>query len=402
MTLEDIDLLDLDKWEENVPYDWFDRLRTEDPIHPQTSPSGTVFWSLTRYADVVEVSRDTRRFSSALTGVGIAPMTEQVPGISDMMHLTDPPHHTRLRKLVSRAFTPRTVAPLEHAVREHVRSAVAAVSDQGKCDFVHDIAAEVPLLVICELLGIPVSDRGLILDWTNRMMGAEDPEYAAGPEDAMQAAIEMWGYANELGNSRRTSPSNDVISLLLGDDDTGSDALTPGEFDGFFQLLAAAGNETSRTLISGGMLALIGHPDAVAEIRQNPSSLSTAVEEMLRWTTPVHHFARTVVADTTIGGRTVRRGDRVILWYSAANRDPAVFAEAEVFDILRSPNPHVSFGGGGAHFCLGANLARMEARTVFDELFSLLPDLELDGPVERMRSNMFNGIKHLPVRWTKG
>lgn len=150
------------------------------------------------------------------------------------------------------------------------------------------------------------------------------------------------------------------------------------------------------------MLALIGHPDAVAEIRQNPSSLSTAVEEMLRWTTPVHHFARTVVADTTIGGRTVRRGDRVILWYSAANRDPAVFAEAEVFDILRSPNPHVSFGGGGAHFCLGANLARMEARTVFDELFSLLPDLELDGPVERMRSNMFNGIKHLPVRWTKG
>jgi cholest-4-en-3-one 26-monooxygenase len=315
-----------------------------------------------------------------------------------MMLMMDPPRHTKLRLLVNKGFTPRMINRLHDQVRTIARDIVDNIIEQGECDFVVDVAAELPLQVIAEMMGVPQSDRHKVFDWSNRMIGSEDPEYAVSAENAMEAATEMFMYANDLAARKRANPSDDIISVLLQAEVEG-EQLSDLEFDLFFELLAVAGNETTRNLISHGMLALIEHPDQRALLLEEPERLPMAVEEMLRWASPVMYMRRTARNDFDLDGERIKEGDKVALWYIAANHDPAVFDDPHRFDITRHPNEHEAFGGGGPHFCLGSHLAKLEIRVMFEEILARVPDMELAGPVERLRSNFINGIKHMPVRF---
>jgi cytochrome P450 len=311
----------------------------------------------------------------------------------------DPPQHNKFRKLVSTGFTPRMVKRMEAYVRRATREIVDNVAADGGCNFVAAVAAELPLIVIADLLGIPQSERHKVFDWSNRLIGFDDPEFQTSIEDARQAAFEMWMYANQLAVSRKNSDGEDLVSVLINAEIDG-ETISEMEFDGFFTLLSVAGNETTRNLISGGMLALMENPDQRQMLIDDPSLLPGAVEEMLRWVTPVIHFRRTATRDTEIRGQKIGAGEKVCLLYSSANRDEDVFGPtAGQFDITRSPNEHIAFGIG-QHSCLGLNLARLEIRIMFEELLRRLPDIELAGEVRRLRSNFINGYKKIPVRFT--
>jgi cholest-4-en-3-one 26-monooxygenase len=315
-----------------------------------------------------------------------------------MMLNMDPPRHTKLRALVSRGFTPVRIQAIERHVRDVCARIVDRIAERGECDFVKDVAAELPLQVIAEMMGIPLEERQMVFDWSNRLIGFDDPEFQTSLEDGKIAASEMYVYANRLALERRENPKDDLVSILMNAEVEG-EKLSELEFDLFFMLLAVAGNETTRNLISGGMLQLIEHPDERARLLADPSLLPTAVEEMLRFVSPVMHFRRTATRDVELGGQKIREGDKVILWYISANRDADVFPDADRFDVSRTPNEHIAFGLG-QHFCLGANLARLEIRVMFEELLRRLPDVELAGPVRRLRSNFINGVKTMPVRFT--
>jgi cholest-4-en-3-one 26-monooxygenase len=290
------------------------------------------------------------------------------------------------------------VALLEPHVRDICARIVDGVATAGRCDFVTEVAAVLPLQVIAEMMGVPAEDRQKVFDWSNRLIGFDDPEYQTSLEDGKIAAAEMWAYANRLARERRAHPRDDLVSALIRAEVDG-EALSEMDFDSFFLLLAVAGNETTRNLISGGMLALIEHPEERARLCADPTLLPTAVEEMLRWVTPVIHFRRTATSDAEIAGQAIRADDKVVLFYASANRDEAVFPDAHRFDVGRTPNEHLAFGFG-EHFCIGTTLARLEIRVMFEEILRRLPDLELAGPVRRLRSNFINGIKHMPVRFT--
>jgi cholest-4-en-3-one 26-monooxygenase len=401
MDLTTIDLCDRDAYVAGVPHDAFAHLRAEAPVHWHEEADGPGFWSVHRYADVVKVNRDNLTFSSARRGALIHELDPAALEQQRLMMLNmDPPMHTRYRKLVNRGFTPRMLGMLEERIRSQAIAIVEGVAEKGSCDFVTEVAAELPLQVIAEIMGVPHEDRHMVFDWSNRMIGAEDPEYQAKErEAAFAASMELYAYANSLAADRRAHPGDDIISVLLQSEVDG-ERLSELEFDLFFLLLAVAGNETTRNLISSAMLALIEHPDQRRLLLDDPSLIPGAVEEMLRWGTPVMHFRRTATKDTEVGGQPVAEGDKVVIWYISANRDEAVFDDPYRFDVRRTPNEHVAFGGGGPHFCLGANLARMEIRLMFQELLPRLPDMELDGSVERLRSNFINGIKHMPVAYS--
>jgi cholest-4-en-3-one 26-monooxygenase len=398
--LPTIDLYDRSRYVEGVPHEWFEALRRESPVHWHEEPLGPGFWAVTRYDDVVEVNREWQRFSSNRGGTLIDDLDPAALAQQQLMMLNmDPPLHTRYRLLINKGFTPRMVAKLEAAMATRSRAIVDSICEQGTCDFVTDVAAELPLQVIADILGVPQEDRHLVFDWSNRLVGAADPEYQAGEEHAMNAAMELYAYAHDLAARRRESPRDDIVSILLRAE-VEDHTLSELELDMFFLLLSVAGNETTRNGIAHGMLALIEHPGERQRLIDDPSLIAPGVEEMLRWGTPVMHFRRTAACDTSIGGHPVAEGDKVVIWYISANRDDAVFADPYRFDVSRDPNPHVSFGGGGPHFCLGANLARMEMNIMFAELLRRLPDMELAGPVQRLQSNFINGIKHLPVSFT--
>ena len=395
-----IDLYDRTRYVEGVPHEWFEVLRRESPVHRHEEPDGPGFWAVTRHADVVEVNRDWERFSS---NRGATLIDDLDPGALEQQRLMmlnmDPPLHTRYRLLINKGFTPRMVARLEKAMTTRATAIVDEICERGECDFVTDVAAELPLQVIADILGVPQEDRHLVFDWSNRLVGAADPEYQHGQEHAVNAAMELYAYAHDLASQRRESPKDDIVSILLKAEVEGH-TLSELELDMFFLLLSVAGNETTRNGIAHGMLALIEHPDQRRRLIDDPSLVATGVEEMLRWGTPVMHFRRTATCDTAIGGQPVTEGDKVVIWYISANRDEAVFDDPFLFDVGRDPNNHVSFGGGGPHFCLGANLARMEMKIMFEELLRRVPDMELAGPVQRLQSNFINGIKHLPVSFT--
>jgi len=396
------DLYDPDTFVAGVPYETFALLRREDPVHFVKEPGGPGFWAVTRYEDIVAVSSDNQLFSSWRGGTNIPDMPEDAMAlIRTLLINMDPPQHTKYRRLVSAGFTPKVIAQLEPHVREITRAVIDRVYARGSCDFVTDIAAQLPLAVIAEMLGVPDEDRPRLFDWSNRLIGFDDPEFQTSPEDGRIAATEMFVYANGLAVERKAHRHDDIISILMQAEVDGA-RLTEADFDGFFILLSVAGNETTRNLISGGMLALLEHPDQRARLLADPALLSTAVEEMLRWVTPVMYFRRTLTRDAAVGPRQLKAGEKVCIYYPSGNRDEAVFEQPDVFDVGRSPNPHMAFGGGGPHFCLGASLARLEIRCMFEELLSRMPDLELAGPVLRLRSNFINGIKHMPVRWTPG
>jgi cholest-4-en-3-one 26-monooxygenase len=379
----------------------FDVLRREAPVwfHPGTDQVEG-FWCIVKHADLVQLSHDHPHFSSARGGITLHDSPEEDLEMQrQMMLIMDPPQHTKLRLLVNKGFTPRMVGRLEEHIRDVTRSIVDDIAKRGECDFVVEVAAELPLQVIAEMMGVPDEDRHKIFDWSNRLIGSEDPEYNVSRDEAIGAATEMFLYSSELAAEKRKRPGDDIISALLQAEVDGH-ILTDTEFNLFFQLLAVAGNETTRNLISHGMLALIDNPAEREKLMVDRSLLPGAIEEMLRCASPVMYMRRTATSDFELRGQKIREGDKVALWYIAANRDENVFEDPHRFDITRDNANYVAFGGGGPHFCLGANLAKLEIRVMFEALLDRLPDIELAGEPQRLRSNFINGIKHLPVQFT--
>jgi cytochrome P450 len=305
--------------------------------------------------------------------------------------------------IVNRGFTPRQVAKIEESVRQQAREIVDRVAPMGECDFVTEIAAALPLQIICDMMGIPREDTKMIFDHTNVILGVGDPEYVNTMEDLMAAGMGLFQYGLALAEDRASNPRDDITTALMQaevEDEHGKHKLTPQELGSFFLLLVAAGNETTRNAISHGMLALTNHPDQRKTWVEDFETVSpTAVDEIVRWATPVINFRRTASVDTVVGGQEIKAGQKVVMWYNSANRDEAVFDDPYRFDVTRSPNEHVGFGAGGPHFCLGANLARREIRVMFEEIFRKLPDLEITGEPAMLQSSFIHGIKRMPCAW---
>ncbi len=397
-----IDIFDPDIYVKGVPHDAFRVLRAEHPVSFHAEPpDGKGFWAVTKYQDVVTVSKDPGTFSSYRGGTNIPDYPpDSLDVIRMLMVNMDPPQHTKFRRLTSTGFTPKMIARMEEYIRRAAREIIDEVIESGSCDFVTKIAAELPLVVIADIMGVPKEDRHLVFDWSNRLIGFDDPEFQTSLEDAQQAAAEMWAYANDLAEKRKGQDGKDLVTVLINAEIDG-EQLTEMEFDGFFLLLTVAGNETTRNLISGGMLALMEHPAERARLAADPGLLTSAVEEMLRWVTPVIHFRRTATRDVELRGQTIQEGDKVVLYYSSANRDEDVFPNPNAFDVGRTPNDHLAFGIG-QHSCLGINLARLEIRVMFEEILRRMPDVALAGEVRRLRSNFINGVKAMPVTFTPG
>jgi cholest-4-en-3-one 26-monooxygenase len=406
MEAAEINLLDRDRFTQDIPHEWFTWLRQNDPVFHHPEPDGPGFWVITKHADIVHCNRDATSFSSdgARGGVVVIEQArqdqvEQQEAGGNLMLQMDPPDHTRYRKLVNRGFTPKMIGQMEKHIRELCNGILDSALAKGDSDFVVDVAAELPLEVIAELIGVPSEDRHKIFDWSNRMIGSEDPEYMVSDEEVFQAQVEMFMYAQQLAEQRRATPRDDIITALLSADVDG-ESLSDMDFNLFFLLLSVAGNETTRNAIAHGMNAFLEHPD---QWRLFSSDLEAhthgATEEILRWASPVMYFRRNVTRDTEIGGKAVKEGDKITLWYISGNRDEDVFDDPFAFDITRSPNNHIAFGGGGPHFCLGAQLARMEIYVLFEELAKRVDHVEALGEPDRLRSNFIGGIKHLPVRY---
>ncbi|MCO6007649.1 cytochrome P450 [Actinoallomurus purpureus] len=398
----DIDLVDPDRYADaGIPHDQLRRLRHHDPVHRHSGEPD--FWAVTRYDDVVHVSRHPEIFSSYRRLALFPEPTDEQLAMQRMMMLNqDPPEHSRKRSIVGKGFTPRTIGRLEDHVREICRGLIDEVAGRGEADFVRDISAPLPLYVICELIGAPTEDREKIFEWSNRLIGEDDPDLRSTEEEEGAAAAELYAYANELAERRRKEPRDDIVTALLRPH--GGEELTVDEFDLFMMLLIVAGNETTRNAASGGMLAFFEHPDQWRRLvgdRRNGGDLGrTAADEIVRWVSPVNLFRRTATRDTELGGREIREGDKVVVFYASANRDEGVFHDPYDFDIGRDPNPHIGFGGGGPHFCLGSHLARLELQVLFETLAERLPHIAPAGEARRLRSNFINGIKEMPVRFT--
>jgi cholest-4-en-3-one 26-monooxygenase len=402
----DIDLLDRDRFTQGIPHEWFTWLRENAPVFFHDEPDGPGFWVISKHADVITCNRDANTFSSAAARGGVVGLEqreinemEAAQTEGNLMLFMDPPNHTRYRKLVNRGFTPRMIGELEPRIREMANAILDAALDKDPCDFVVDIAAELPLEVIAELIGVPHEDRHKIFDWSNRMIGSEDPEYMVSEQEAFNAQVEMFMYAQQLAEKHRASPQNDIISALLSAEVDG-ESLSDMDFNLFFLLLSVAGNETTRNAIAHGMNAFLENPEQYDLLVSDPAKhIAGTTEEILRWASPVMYFRRNATKDFELRGQKIKEGDKISLWYISANRDEDVFTDPFTFDITRDPNQHIAFGGGGPHFCLGAQLARMEIHVLFEELAKRVPKVEQLGPPDRLRSNFIGGIKHLPVRF---
>jgi cholest-4-en-3-one 26-monooxygenase len=397
-----VDLSDSRSFVPGVPHAWLAHLRRSDPVHWQDEAGGPGFWAVTRYEDCVTVNRDWERFSSAARGTMPFEMPDDDVAQQALMMLNmDPPLHTRYRRLVNKGFTPRIVRDLEESIHRQADAILDEVIEAGEADFVTQISAELPLRVIAELLGVPSADRHRMFEWSNRMVGNEDPEYQLEADMALAAATELYAYASELFGRKRLDPHQDLMSALTTVEVEG-ERLSDLELELFFLLLTVAGNETTRNLMSGAMHAFFLRPDQWQRLLANRELLDTAVEEMLRYVSPVMNFRRTAMVDAELSGTRIAEGDKVVFFHVSANRDEAVFDDPDAFDVARNPNPHVAFGGGGPHFCLGANLARMEIRVMYEHLLDRMPDVRPAGEVQRLQSQFINGVKHLPVAFTPG
>lgn len=392
-------VLNPDTYVGGAPFDALARLRADAPVHPVSLPNLPRAWLLTRHADVRRVSRDTETFTSSqgntLVEVGMGVNSAMLPGI-------DPPRHAHYRKLINQGFTVRNVQRLEPHMRKVARDIVTDITEKGEFDAVPDISAEMSLQVIADVLGVPASDRLDVFRWSNAIgsLGIEDPDYAPTPEALGQAVVEMFDYCGELiAHRRKHGLTDDILSALL-EAEVDGERLNRDQLNEFFLLLAIAGNETTRNTLSHGILALSGHPEQRALLAKDPAAIAPAVEELLRWSTPVMHFRRTVTCDVEIAGHRIPAGDWVLMHYLSANRDDAVFDRADEFDVTRSDAGHAAFGGGGVHFCLGAQLARLELRVMIEELYPRVPELTVTGEPDRLRSSFFHGIKRLPCATT--
>ena len=400
-SLQGIDLL-AETWGETVPHDQFDRLRREAPVywHPEHD-GGPGFWALTKHADVKRCSHDWRTFSSELGATFIPTADEQVLASLRLTILNmDPPKHERYRRLVSKGFTPRMIRMLIDDIERRAAAVIDDVAGRGEVEFVEEIAGQVPVQMICEMIGLEKDLWPRMFEVSNQLVGGRnDPDYqkdGVGPEEA---AMEVYMLCDQVAADRRAHPRDDIMTALVQAEIDG-ERLTDAELNLFFVTLIVAGNETTRNLINHSMLALMDHPDQARHLREDPALWDTAVEEMLRWGSSIHNFRRTATCDTEVRGVPIKEGDKVVLYYASANRDEEVFEDPHTFDIARTPNDHVTFGGGGVHFCLGSSLARAEIKATMRQIVERLPDIELAGNPTRLKSDFVNGIKTMPVRFT--
>lgn len=407
--LSDIDLGSWAFWnqDDDVRDGAFATLRREAPIsfHPalETPTNDRVgHWAVTRHDDVWFASRHPHIFSSS-PSIVISDANSELSEYFGSMIVMDDPRHLRLRNVVSRAFTPRVVARTEASVRDRARRLVAnmvAEHPDGSGEVVEELAGPLPLQVICDMMGIPEDDHQRIFHWTNVILGFGDRDIATDYEQFMNVAMDIGAYATAMAEDRRANPSDDLTTALVQAEVDGA-RLTSGEIASFFILLVVAGNETTRNAISHGVLALTRYPDERAKWWSNYDEVApSAVEEIVRWASPVIYMRRTLIKDCELSGTKLAAGDKATLWYVSANRDESKFPDPWTFDVTRSPNPHVGFGGGGAHFCLGANLARREISVAFEELHRQIPDIEATEEPARLLSPFIHGIKRLPVAWT--
>ncbi|MCZ2826232.1 MULTISPECIES: cytochrome P450 [unclassified Modestobacter] len=425
-------LLDPATYETGPPLAELARLRAAGPVTWVDEPDGPGCWLVLRHAEVERVLKDPATFSSWLGATQVRDAGD-LPWVRQMMLNQDPPDHSRLRRLLTRSFTPRAVAALTASIEATAAGLVdrmIAGAGEGRCDFAKDVAADLPLVTLADVLGVPAEDRWLMFDWSNRVIGWQDPDYASsaafdasrGTDLARQAVAlrplpdaegrlpdprtragmpDLYAYARLLAEEKRRAPGRDVMSILLAQTDGDDAPVSDAEFENMFWLFAVAGNETLRNGLPGGLIALLSHPEELARLRADPGLLPGAVEEMLRWWTPVMVFRRTATRDVTIGDARVRAGDKVVVSFTSANRDERVFPEPDRFDVRRAPNPQLSFGHG-PHFCLGAQLARVQMRSLFAELLRRTSVLQLDGPPALLRSSFQRGVKRLPIRWVAG
>jgi cytochrome P450 len=407
-----VDLADLDPFERGEAWPLFDALRRDDPVHwnPEPSPNSG-FWSLTRHEDIVAVDRDPQTFTSTRF-VNLEEVDDELIEIRRSILESDGDRHRALRRLLQRDFGGRTLLRYEEFLRGLTEATVEAALREGEFDFVKEVSADFPIRVLARMLDVPDADTGRLIAWGNRMIGNTDPDYAdvlLGDAESDRykhlpfrspAALEVFEYGRKLARERRGGDGEDLVSKLVNRVPEDGEPLTATEFDNYFLLLVVAGNETTRHTITHSMLALLQHPEQLARLQEDPSLIPTAVEEFLRWASPVYHFRRTATRDVELGGKRIREGDKVVMWYASGNRDEEVFGNPYDFDVTRPNNDHVTFGKGSPHLCLGNLLARTEIRIMFEELIPRLAGIRLTGEVPRVRSNFVNGIKKLPVEVT--
>ena len=395
----ELDLSDAANFENGPPIDYFRMLRREAPVCWHEEKKGAGHWAVTRYDDLKFVSKNPNIYSSWRGGTILRELTpQQMEGNRALMINMDPPQHVKYRRLVQRVFTPRMIRDLEPHVRQLSKEIVDGVAKRGECEFVADVSALLPMKVICQMMGVPREDWEAVYDISNRLVGFDDPDLQQDENAGEILALQMFQYAAKLNEKVRTHPGDDLGTALIQGEVDG-EKLTDVEFNSFFMLLCVAGNETTRTVTTHGIHTLIRHRDQMRRVQQDLALLESAVEEILRYEPAVHYFRRTATRDVDVRGQRIREGDKVTMWYPSANRDEEVFADPDRFDVSRAPNDHLAFGVG-EHFCLGSHLARMELRVIFREVLTRLPDIELNGPVRRLRSNFVNGVKALPVVFT--
>lgn len=411
--LADVDLVDLDRFQGPEAWGMLDTLRKESPVHWQReTDGGSGFWAVTRHADICEVDKDPETFTSTefvnLEEVD-ADLQEARRSILEMDGL----RHRALRKLISREFSrPNLMRNYEALLRDITRTTVDAALAKGEFDFVEEVSADFPIQVLARLLDVPQDRTGQLIDWGNEIVGFSDPEHArvliSDPESEKYKHLpfrspvsqEVFDYGRELAAARKGGDGTDLVSQLVNKIPEDGQEMSASEYDSYFLLLVVAGNETTRHTITHSMLALIEHPEQLAKLQANPELIPDAVEEFLRWASPVYHFRRTATRDVELGGQEIKEGEKVVMWFASGNRDEDVFENPYDFDVTRSNIDHVTFGKGSPHLCMGNNLARMEIRLMFEELIPRLKTIELNGEVRRVRSNFVNGIKTLPVKVT--
>jgi linalool 8-monooxygenase len=400
----DVDLGNPDLYVSGVPHEVFTWLRREDPVHWNPVTNGRGFWSITKYDDIVAISKNPEVFSSAREHGGHRIYDEDMVGTAGMgaketdapFLSMDPPEHNRYRRMISPGFGPSRLKALEGQIHDRVCNILDRLGARKECEFVTEVAAELPIQVLAELLGIPQADRLKLFDWSNSMIAEDDPELRKGPEETAADVRAMIEYSGRLWEERVANPGPDLISMLIHPDADG-EVMSKERYLGTFILLVAAGNETTRNSISGGLITLARFPEQRQRLTDNPALYGTAAAEIIRYVSPIMHMRRTAIADSVVRGKTIRRGDKVIMWYVSANRDEQIFTNPFGFDLTRAEATQLGFGVG-QHFCLGARLAELQLRIFFTEFLRRYPKAEPSGPIRRMRSNFVAGIKEMPVR----
>ncbi|MGP0032694.1 MAG: cytochrome P450 [Acidimicrobiales bacterium] len=393
-----VDIYDPDLYVEGPIHEIFAELRRTQPVYWQEMPDEPGFWAVLKHADVAHVARNPRIFSAEAQGVVLENQApEQLELSRNMLLMMDPPRHTTYRKPLVDSFKARVIGRMEEQIRVICRSIFAEAAERGEVEFVHEVAGLLPSQVVGELVGIPRQDWPQIRTWAEQGTSSQDPDLSAPDGYAQTGMVDMAMYAIDFAVRRRSEPPREDLASLILAGDFGDGPMSDVEFGSFFVQLVTAGNDTTKTMLSSGLHALLSHPDQLAALRTDRSLLSSAVEEILRWANPLHYFRRTATVDTELRDTPVKAGDKVAMWYTSANRDEDIFADPRRFDIRRHPNPHLSFGVA-QHFCLGVHLARLEGRVFFDELLTAFPVIEQTGEARRIRSNLNNGLKSLPVR----